>query len=162
MEPAWDLPRPNVTKPDRSKVKFSKLSGMLGTTPLEGNNIIWGSLWVFGGSQGGLKGSFWAFSDILRNFILAEFFSQHLCTFGCCPFGSWLSIHISSQDLSFIDFADTCLFYHRRLKVNIGKSEIDQKGDYGAIFFSAPIHIWNLFFWLRGLYPYNISGFEFR
>ena len=74
MEPAWDLPRPNVTKPDRSKVKFSKLSRMLGTTPLEGNNIIWGSLWVFGGSQGGLKGSFWAFSDILKKFILAIFF----------------------------------------------------------------------------------------
>ena len=29
---------------DRSKVKFSKLSRMLGTTPLDGNNIIWGPL----------------------------------------------------------------------------------------------------------------------
>ena len=75
-----------------------------------------------------------------------DFFSQHLCTFGCCPFGSWLSIHISSQDLSFIDFADTCLFYHRRLKVNIGKSEIDQKGDYGAIFSQPPYTSGTCFF----------------
>ena len=159
MEPAWDLPRPNVTKPDRSKVKFSKLSRMLGTTPLEGNNIIWGSLWVFGGSQGGLKGSFWAFSDILRNFILAEFFSQHLCTFGCCAFGSGLSIHISSQDLSFIDFADTCLFYHRRLKVNIGKSEIDQNDIRGRELFSAVFGNYELIFWLKTDIGPSIKGF---
>ena len=159
MEPAWDLPRPNVTKPDRSKVKFSKLSRMLGTTPLEGNNIIWGSLWVFGGSQGGLKGSFWAFSDILRNFILAEFFSQHLCTFECCAFGSGLSIHISSQDLSFIDFADTCLFYHRRLKVNIGKSEIDQNDIRGRELFSAVFGNYELIFWLKTDIGPSIKGF---
>ena len=92
MEPAWDLPRPNVTKPDRSKVKFSKLSRMLGTTPLNGNNIIWGSLWVFGGSWGGLRGSFWAFLMAEKHIVTVTFVCSFF-TLGRSPFGSVLSIH---------------------------------------------------------------------
>ena len=96
-----------MTKPDRPKVNFSKLSGMLQTTPLSGLNIIGGSAWVFGGSWGGLRGSFWAFSNGLKNLIEAEFISQHLYMMGPCSFGSILSIHMVSQDLSFVDPADT-------------------------------------------------------
>ena len=41
-----------MTKPDLPKVFFSKLSGMLGATPLSGITIIWGLAWVFGGLWG--------------------------------------------------------------------------------------------------------------
>ena len=41
-----------MTKPDLQKVFFSKLSGMLGATPLSGITIIWGLVWVFGGLWG--------------------------------------------------------------------------------------------------------------
>ena len=47
---------------------------MLGTTPLNGNNIISGSLWVFGGSWGGVMGSFWAFLMGRKNWLSPIFF----------------------------------------------------------------------------------------
>ena len=54
LAPVWDQPWPSGSrkwrKLDRRKFNFSKLSGMLGTTSLNGNIIILGSLWVFRGS----------------------------------------------------------------------------------------------------------------
>ena len=54
LAPVWDQPWPSGSrkfqKPDPRKFNFSKLSGMLGTTSLNGNIIILGSLWVFRGS----------------------------------------------------------------------------------------------------------------
>ena len=34
------------------------------------------------------------------------------------------------------------------------------KSRWATIYFSASIHIWNLFFWLKALYPCTIPGFE--
>ena len=135
---------------------------MLQTTPLSGLNIIGGSAWVFGGSWGGLRGSFWAFSNGLKNLIEAEFISQHLYTLGPCSFGSMLSIHTLSDRLSFVDPADTWLFYLRHLKVKIGHFEKKSKFHWGGIYFSASIHPRTLFFWLNALHPYTIQPFEFR
>ena len=36
------------------------------------------------------------------------------------------------------------------------------KSHCGTIYFSASIHIWNLFFWLKALYPCTIRRFEFH
>jgi len=41
-----------------------------------------------------------------------------------------------------------------RVFSNCSKSHCD------TIYFSASIHIWNLFFWLKALYPCTIPGFE--
>ena len=71
LAPVWDQPWPSGSrkwrKPDRPKFKFSKLSGMLGTTPLNGNNIILGYVRVFEVSWGGLRGSYWAFFAHIRD-----------------------------------------------------------------------------------------------
>ena len=39
-------------------------------------------------------------SEIVQNYIVAQFISQHPYTLGSCSFGSKLSIHIVSQGLS--------------------------------------------------------------
>ena len=36
------------------------------------------------------------------------------------------------------------------------------KSRWATIYFSASIHIWNLFFWLKALYPCTIRRFEFH
>ena len=61
---------------------------------------LWG---VLGGSKGVILSVF----KFVEKVILAEFISQHLYTMGLCSFGSMLSIHTLSQDLSFVDPADT-------------------------------------------------------
>ena len=71
LAPVWDQPWPSGSrkwrKPDRRKFNFSKLSGMLGTTPLNGNYIILGYFGVFEVSWGGLRGSYWAFFAHIRD-----------------------------------------------------------------------------------------------
>ena len=73
-EPALGPSWLKMTKPDLPKVFFSKLSGMLGATPLSGIKIIWGSAWVFGGPMGGLLGSFWDFFKWVKKLLWRNLF----------------------------------------------------------------------------------------
>ena len=91
---------------------------MLGTTPLNGNNIIWGSLWVFGGSWGGLRGSFWAFLMAEKHIVTVTFVCSFF-TLGRSPFGSVLSIHHWLCGSIAVDLLDTCIFYLGVVKVKI-------------------------------------------
>ena len=75
---------------------------------------LWG---VLGGSKGVILSVF----KLVEKVILAEFISQHLYTMGLCSFGSMLSIHTLSNRLSFVDPADTCLFYLGGVKVKLGR-----------------------------------------